>query len=61
MVIGIAGGSHIRLNIDPTGLSYGAHYAEVRGYDVEKPELGPLIRYVPVVRWAGRLWLMRLY
>ena len=41
------GGRSFRIRVDPTGLEPGAHYAEIRGYDADRPERGTLFR-VPI-------------
>jgi len=35
------------MNVDPTGLHAGGHYAEVRGYDADNTDGGPVFR-VPI-------------
>ncbi len=41
------GGRRFRVEIDPTDLDPGAHYAEVLAFDARQPEMGPVFR-VPV-------------
>ncbi len=41
------GGRRMQILIDPTRLAPGAHYAEVRGYDSNSPDRGPIFR-VPI-------------
>ena len=41
------GGRRMDIEVDPTRLRPGAHYAEIRGYDSVAPERGPLFR-VPI-------------
>lgn len=38
------------MNVDPTQLQAGAHYAEVRGYDADNTEGGPVFRIPITVR-----------
>ncbi len=45
------GGRRLDIRVDPTGLPPGAHYAELRGYDADRPDRGPVFRLpVTVVR-----------
>ena len=41
------GGRSFNVEVDPTGLPPGAHFATIRGFDSESPDLGPLFT-VPV-------------
>ena len=44
-------GRDFRIKVDPTALPTGAHYAEIEGVDVARPDLGPIFRLpVTVVR-----------
>jgi len=46
------GGRRVDVRVDPTRLSKGAHYAEIRGFDATRPDRGPIFR-VPVTVIRG--------